>query len=447
MTEETAPAPPLQIPEAAARHVRDALNAVLGDDGRGTAPAETPEPDIADLPCSAAIPRHPHDAHEWEPQPGMPAVRCPGGWAAADSEAQPTNVDGEADELTAQEARDLADELGYDLYRAQDAVAFVGECCDIADREGRQITTGDVREWMKGARCARQLAADSSPSLEKEGGDFKVGAPVSWSVAGSTPVEHCGDLSSAAFTDPRTECSLRPGHSGSHADDYGSRWWTDPDAGDGPTPADLAAWEKASEGDDALMTAAEEALAEDDPPQVSAASGDSRRFTDADGGALRERIAERLRGAAYSCDCADCADPAVCDAAHPIQVGCWTHGRVSDISGPVDAITDVVMAAVTPALNASAGEAMLLRAQLATGEQAVEQMRARVVELKATIAGYEDHCRAERAEAALVRVRALHVALPGRPPAAGECAECGDYWPCDTIRALDNPAEGEPTDA
>ncbi|MEV6547957.1 HIT domain-containing protein [Streptomyces sp. NPDC051597] len=65
-----------------------------------------------------------------------------------------------APELTAEEARALADELGTDLYRAQDALAFVAECCDIADRNTRPITTADVREWLKGARCGRQLAAD-----------------------------------------------------------------------------------------------------------------------------------------------------------------------------------------------------------------------------------------------------------------------------------------------
>ncbi|MCX4622822.1 hypothetical protein ACF09G_12965 [Streptomyces albogriseolus] len=65
-------------------------------------------------------------------------------------------------ELTAEEARTLADELGLQLYRAQDALAFVAECCDIADREQRPVTTADVREWLKGARCGRQLAADAA---------------------------------------------------------------------------------------------------------------------------------------------------------------------------------------------------------------------------------------------------------------------------------------------
>ncbi|MEV0443502.1 hypothetical protein AB0I84_13180 [Streptomyces spectabilis] len=63
-------------------------------------------------------------------------------------------------ELTAEEARALADDLGLQLYRAEDSLAFVEECCVIADRERRTITTADVREWLKGARCGRQIAAD-----------------------------------------------------------------------------------------------------------------------------------------------------------------------------------------------------------------------------------------------------------------------------------------------
>ncbi|MFE1587003.1 hypothetical protein ACFW6Q_15075 [Streptomyces sp. NPDC058737] len=65
-------------------------------------------------------------------------------------------------ELTTEEARSLADDLGLQLYRAQDALAFVGECCTIAEREQRAITTTDVREWLKGAQCGRQLAAEAA---------------------------------------------------------------------------------------------------------------------------------------------------------------------------------------------------------------------------------------------------------------------------------------------
>jgi hypothetical protein len=63
---------------------------------------------------------------------------------------------GDPPELTAAEARAEVDRLGLELYRAQDALAFVAEMCDIADREGTPVTTARVREWLKGAQCARQ---------------------------------------------------------------------------------------------------------------------------------------------------------------------------------------------------------------------------------------------------------------------------------------------------
>lgn len=75
---------------------------------------------------------------------------------------------GEHPELTAREARDLADELGTDLYRAQDALAFVGEMCDIIDTKQNApagygtLLTSDVRDWMKGPRCVRMRAADAT---------------------------------------------------------------------------------------------------------------------------------------------------------------------------------------------------------------------------------------------------------------------------------------------
>ncbi|MEU1043916.1 hypothetical protein ABZ400_02015 [Streptomyces sp. NPDC005897] len=128
------------------------------------------------LPCSTATFRQPHPPHDWEPQPGMTPVHCPGHdrTATVRSVECPPGVHSIFDpcpgdcgeplddepELTAEEARSLADDLGLQLYRAQDALAFVEECCDIADREQRAITTADVREWLKGAQCGRQLAAD-----------------------------------------------------------------------------------------------------------------------------------------------------------------------------------------------------------------------------------------------------------------------------------------------
>jgi hypothetical protein len=70
------------------------------------------------------------------------------------------DTESDTPELTAEEARDLADDLGLQLYRAQDALAFIEECCVIAERSGRTITVADVRTWLKGAQCGRQLATD-----------------------------------------------------------------------------------------------------------------------------------------------------------------------------------------------------------------------------------------------------------------------------------------------
>lgn len=58
--------------------------------------------------------------------------------------------------LTADEAWEEVERTGQELYEAQDALAFVEECCVIADREGRQPTTADVRAWLGGPQCARQ---------------------------------------------------------------------------------------------------------------------------------------------------------------------------------------------------------------------------------------------------------------------------------------------------
>lgn len=73
---------------------------------------------------------------------------------------------GGSGELTAEEARNLATELGIDLYRAQDRLAFIAECLDAADEDG--ITTLDVarvRRWLDGPKCGRQLAAEQPATL------------------------------------------------------------------------------------------------------------------------------------------------------------------------------------------------------------------------------------------------------------------------------------------
>jgi hypothetical protein len=58
--------------------------------------------------------------------------------------------------LTPDESWEEAERLGTELYEAKDALAFVGEMCDIADRTGRQPTTADVRSWIGGPKRARQ---------------------------------------------------------------------------------------------------------------------------------------------------------------------------------------------------------------------------------------------------------------------------------------------------
>ncbi|WP_217235429.1 hypothetical protein [Streptomyces sp. AC555_RSS877] len=98
---------------------------------------------------------------DWEPvRPGCWAEEPPTDAAAVPAGVAPA-PDQTAPELTAEEARDLVDELGLQLYRSEDALAFVEECCVIADREQRPVTTAMVREWLKGARCGRQLLADA----------------------------------------------------------------------------------------------------------------------------------------------------------------------------------------------------------------------------------------------------------------------------------------------
>lgn len=70
-------------------------------------------------------------------------------------------------ELTADEARAEVDRLGTELYYARDAVGFVAERCTIAeagqdDPASTMVSTAEVREWLKGARCVRMTAVDAT---------------------------------------------------------------------------------------------------------------------------------------------------------------------------------------------------------------------------------------------------------------------------------------------
>jgi len=125
----------------------DGTRAILGPDVTATADGQTITWQ------GATYNRHPGEAHC--ACGGIDVTHQLSGTATADE-----GTDANPAELTAEEARGLVDELGLDLYRAQDALEFVEECCVIADREQRTVTTADVREWLKGARCGRELAAD-----------------------------------------------------------------------------------------------------------------------------------------------------------------------------------------------------------------------------------------------------------------------------------------------
>lgn len=86
-------------------------------------------------------------------------------------------TDPAADPLTADEARALAEDLSLQLYRAQDALGFVAEMCDIADEhrgvrgEPATVTTVRVREWLRGAQCAREAGLVLDPDASGQDPD------------------------------------------------------------------------------------------------------------------------------------------------------------------------------------------------------------------------------------------------------------------------------------
>ena len=67
---------------------------------------------------------------------------------------QPAEAD---EELTREELQAMVDELGTDLYRAQDLIAFVREMCDAADADGSPVTTERVRGWLGYTGCGGVL--------------------------------------------------------------------------------------------------------------------------------------------------------------------------------------------------------------------------------------------------------------------------------------------------
>lgn len=64
--------------------------------------------------------------------------------------------------FTVDEAREEVERLSTELYEAQDALAFAGECLTIWEREqpGQPVPADTVRRWLEGAKCGRKLAAE-----------------------------------------------------------------------------------------------------------------------------------------------------------------------------------------------------------------------------------------------------------------------------------------------
>ena len=57
--------------------------------------------------------------------------------------------------------------LATELYKAQDAIAFARECCDVADQLGTPVTTALVRQWLEGAKCGRRMLAEHAKETDR----------------------------------------------------------------------------------------------------------------------------------------------------------------------------------------------------------------------------------------------------------------------------------------
>ncbi|UOB09111.1 hypothetical protein MQE23_08600 [Streptomyces sp. HP-A2021] len=108
--------------------------------------------------------------------------------------------------------------------RAEAAIARVRAVAGWAIQGWSDLSPQKVLLAVEGQQPASGTAATQatddavSDVVRKSLASFWTGAPL--------PREHCGHLSpETALTTPRTECVLRPGHTGSHADDVGCRWW------------------------------------------------------------------------------------------------------------------------------------------------------------------------------------------------------------------------------
>lgn len=80
-------------------------------------------------------------------------------------------------ELTRDELEDLVEDLGQDAYRAQDLLAYIGEMCDAADRDGSLVTTERVRTWLRYTGCGGMLVLPEA-GAPADGADAAPGSDV-----------------------------------------------------------------------------------------------------------------------------------------------------------------------------------------------------------------------------------------------------------------------------
>lgn len=228
-------------------------------------------------------------------------------------------------ELTAEEARGLADDLGLQLYRAQDALAFVEECCVIADREGRTATTADVREWLKGARCGRRLAADANlenPVAECKSGAATLNSPATTGLRGLTPVEIANHVGRAIWA------LKTPSPTGS--EHYCSGWDDGLDAAtDAARDAVLAALPAHADRAAVLRKAADVLGAWEPPSDEGWTYSQRARYEDG-----VEDAAEKLRRMAD--ECPQCGDAGACNGGLCPLLAPADQRSIRDVMGPAD---------------------------------------------------------------------------------------------------------------
>lgn len=213
------------------------------------------------LPCNWARTRQPHPPHDWEPQPGMNPVHCPGNGPTETAEAtEPaeaasapwTQLEARAFNAVQPALREAGEWLPLSA-RRKVAQAVLAEILGTVEAGTDTATwtavraiqlmseAGQQRDEAQAALARVQRLLDSGPIgtccdyLLRAALQTEQSKPAPTATEATEPREHCGHLMPAWSLSPRAECTLRPGHQGSHADDRGARWWYDP-TGDSSSP-------------------------------------------------------------------------------------------------------------------------------------------------------------------------------------------------------------------